>query len=113
MSIVGPTPESHPATQSPSLTGILREFVSALSRRSRSELGRAAQQSRQSMDMRQLRRDRDAMLAKLGREVLALVDGGEVDHPGLIRGAERVRGLDDRITALAEGTSDAPPDTDT
>jgi ribulose 1,5-bisphosphate carboxylase large subunit-like protein len=40
------------------------------------------------------------MLAKLGRETIALLNGGEVDHPGLQRGAERIRALDAQIDAL-------------
>ena len=31
------------------------------------------------------------MTEKLGREVIRLVEGGELDHPGLLRGVERIR----------------------
>jgi hypothetical protein len=53
-------------------------------------------------ELRQLRRDRQRMFEKLGREVVHLVDGGELSHPGLIRGAERIRQLDGQIAAVEE-----------
>ena len=34
---------------------------------------------------------------KLGREVILLVEGGELAHPGLLRGVERIREQDARI----------------
>ena len=98
--------DNQTATRVPSVGGILVELVAALAKRSRTELERAAVQGRNSMDARQLKRDRDVMLTKLGREVLALVDGGEVDHPGLVRGATRVRELEERIAASPEASED-------
>lgn len=40
------------------------------------------------------------MYSKLGRELRHLVEGGELDHPGLKRGVERIEELDQRIEAL-------------
>ncbi len=99
--------DNQTAATIPTMGGILVELVSALAKRSRTELGRAANQGRQSMDARQLKRDRDVMLTKLGREVLALVDGGEVDHPGLVRGANRVRELEERIASTDAVTQES------
>jgi hypothetical protein len=42
------------------------------------------------------------MFEKLGREVVNLVEGGELSHPGLIRGADRIRQLDVQILAVEE-----------
>ena len=79
------------------VTDLLKEFLQFASRQSRDEIVRVVDHTRASLQRRQLRRDRSAMLEKLGREVCALVDGGEVDHPGLIRGARRIATLDASI----------------
>ena len=76
--------------------------------RGRRRLGKAATQGRVRMEMRQLKRDRTRMVEKLGREVIHLVEGGEIDHPGLLRGVERIREQDDRI-AQAEASPGAGP----
>lgn len=89
----------------PSVSNILKELLTVVGKRSKLGLEKATQQGRQGMDRRQLTKDREAMLGKLGREVLALVDGGEVTHPGLVRGAERVRELEDRIARLSESAT--------
>lgn len=71
-----------------------------LFRRGRVEARKAASIGRLRLDLRQLSRDRDAMYAKLGREARHLVEGGEIDHPGMRRGVERISELDLRIEAL-------------
>jgi hypothetical protein len=37
------------------------------------------------------------MYMKIGREVRNLVEGRELVHPGLVKGVERIRELDQRI----------------
>ena len=69
--------------------------------RGRRSLGRAAMQGRARMEMRQLQKDRTRMTEKLGREVIRLVEGGELDHPGLLRGVDRIREQDARIAESA------------
>jgi hypothetical protein len=83
-------------------------FVQALVSRGRSGLERVAHEGRLRMELRQLRKDRDVMLQKLGREAKALLEGGEIDHPGLRRGATRIDELDQRIAAAMQRASDAP-----
>ena len=56
-------------------------------------LDRTAKDGRHRLEKRRLERDREAMWKKLGREVCALVEAGEVNHPGLVRGADRIRNL--------------------
>ena len=85
---------------SPSIGGVIRELLEAVSSRSRKEVVRAQAHSRLSMQRRQLERDRNTMLSKLGRETIALLNGGEVDHPGIRRGAARIEALDAQIAAL-------------
>jgi hypothetical protein len=91
-------------TGSPSVGGVIRGLLEAVSSRSRKEMVRAQTQGRLGMERRQLERDRSNMLAKLGRETIALLNGGEVDHPGLRRGVARIEALDAQIAVL--GTPD-------
>jgi len=99
-----------PVGASPSLGSIVKELLEAVSQRSRKEVVRARGQSRASMELRQLERDRTVMLAKLGREVLALLEGGEVDHPGLRRGANRITRLDEQIAEVRDNRAPDPPE---
>jgi len=103
------------------LSAAVLGLVRVLARRGRRQAHRAATVGRAHLDLRQLRHDRDVMVQKLGREVCALVDGDEVHHPGLVRGVQRIRELDGRITALqaalpsttlarSEPASDPTPD---
>ncbi len=85
-----------PEAPEPSRAG-LGHLFGLLARRGREELERAASQTRVRLDLRQLRRDREAMYAKVGREVRALLDGGEIQHPGLARGVDRIREIEKKI----------------
>ena len=50
----------------------------------------AARRGRQRLELFQRRRDLAKLYEKLGREVVRLVEAGEVSHPGLVKGAERI-----------------------
>ena len=91
---------------SPTIGGVIKELLEAVSSRSRKGVVRAQAHSRIGMERRQLERDRNAMLSKLGRETIALLNGGEVNHPGLHRGAARIEELDAQIAALGSQTPD-------
>ena len=69
-------------------------------RRGRNEVERAASTGRHRLQVRQLRSDRDAMLRKIGLEVLRLVEAEEIQHPGLVRSARRVAELDAELSDL-------------
>jgi hypothetical protein len=88
--------------RSPAVGDAIGILVQAIVRRGRSGLERFAHEGRLRMELRQLKRDRDTMLQKLGREAKALLEGGEIDHPGLRRGASRIDELDASIAAMAE-----------
>lgn len=75
----------------------LGSVLRLLLKRGRVEVERVAQDGRQRLELRQLHRDRDAMYMKIGREVRNLVEGREIVHPGLVKGVERIRELDQRI----------------
>ena len=67
-------------------------------RRGRSELERAARRGRERLALRQLRSDRDRMYAKLGKETRSLLEAGEIEHPGLRKGVERIVELEAKLT---------------
>jgi hypothetical protein len=74
--------------------------------RGQSRVERAAADGRTRLELRQLRRDRDAMYRKLGREVRLLLEAGEIDHPGIRRGVERITLLDEKLADMG-GRKDA------
>lgn len=81
----------------PALTDALGGLLRGMLVRSRTEVERLASDGRSRLELRQLRKDRQVMYSKLGKEVRALLEAGELDHPGLARGVQRIQGLDDRI----------------
>lgn len=88
------------AEQAPQVSDALSSLVEALIHRGRDGIGRLASQGRVRIELRQLRRDRDEMFTKLGREARALLEGGEIDHPGLRRGVERIEALEAQIAEV-------------
>jgi hypothetical protein len=86
-----------PATSVPDL---LRELFAFVSDRSRIEIGKAHERGRHQLEVRQLRKDRSKRLEKLGREVVALVEAGELVHPGVTSRIGHIKDLDTRIHAL-------------
>lgn len=101
-----PTVQAASSALTEALAGLLRVAL----KRGGKEARKFADSSRVRLDLRQLKRDRDVMYQKLGREVRALVEGGEVVHPGLTRGVERIEELDARIAAVGLGTAASTPD---
>ncbi len=79
------------------LAEMLAELAGKLWRRGRIEVEKAARKGRERLTLRQLRGDRDRMYQKLGKEARLLLEGGELDHPGLRRGVERIRELEARL----------------
>jgi hypothetical protein len=86
--------ESLPAD---SVVSLLRDFLGFVSNRGKEGIGRAQERGRSQLELRQLRRDRDKRLEKLGREVMALQAAGELDHPGLAAHMDHIHALDGRI----------------
>jgi hypothetical protein len=79
------------------LGDMFAELLGKLWRRGRVEMERAARRGRERITLRQLRGDRDRMYQKLGKEARALLEAGEIEHPGLRRGVERVRELEAKL----------------
>ena len=88
------------ARVSESLGKVVNSTLRFLVQQGRSGVGRSAAEGRIQLEKRQLQKDRQVMWTKLGREVCALVEAGEVSHPGLHRGAERICEIEARIEAL-------------
>ena len=82
--------------------GELGDLLGKLFSRAQQEAGRAARFGRDMIVLRQLRADREQMFVKLGKEVRQLVEAGEVNHPGLVRGVGRITELEGRIRAAEE-----------
>jgi hypothetical protein len=72
---------------------IFRELLSFATSRGKVEIGRVQEKGRHQLAIHQLKRDRRARLEKLGREVMALIDGGEIDHPGVSLHVTHIREL--------------------
>jgi len=79
--------------------GELGDLLGKLLSRAQVEAGKAARYGRELLVLRQLRADRDQMFVKLGKEVRQLVEAGEIDHPGLVRGVGRLAELEEKLKA--------------
>lgn len=90
-------PREEPRGQARGTMGVL---LGALFDRGRRELERAASTTRVRLDLRQLRKDRDTMYLKLGREARSLIEAGEIEHPGIRRGVERIAEIDKKIAQV-------------
>lgn len=84
------------------LADMFSDLVGKLWRRGRVEMEKAARRGRERLTLRQLRSDRDRMYQKLGKEARLLLEGGELDHPGLRRGVERIRELEAKLLAAED-----------
>ena len=90
----------HSGLPAPSVTDLLRELLTFVSDRGKAEIGKAHERGRHQLEIRQLKRDRGKRLEKLGREVVALVDAGEIQHPGIEARLGHIKDLDEQIHRL-------------
>ncbi len=67
----------------------------------------AARWTRRRLELAQATRDIESLYNKLGRELVCLVEAGEVDHPGLVKRAHRIREEEGRLLA-AQADRSAP-----
>ena len=80
---------------------IFRVMMRSLFSRGRQEVGRLAEGSRKQMDLLALRRDQARMHEKLGKEVAQLIAIGQVTHPGLQRGFQRLQDINQQIESAS------------
>jgi hypothetical protein len=94
------------AIETAPLADVLGQVLRRLVRRGRSEIGKAADQGRHRLELRQLHRDRDAFWIRLGKTAYRLAESGELDHPAITKAMTRIDALDERIRALEAGRTD-------
>lgn len=75
----------------PIVAEALTRVVDILRTQGRSRLGDSARWTRRRLELHQSSKDIDALYSKLGRELVCLVEAGEVAHPGLVKRATRIR----------------------
>ena len=80
-----------------SSTDLFMVLATLVGTRGKERLGIIAKQGKKKLALRSLRKDRCKMYEKLGREVEQLCAAGEIDHPGLLRGVERIQALEEQI----------------
>lgn len=89
------------------------ELLGGLTRRGRRSVGDLAKRGRERLEANQARKDVDQLYQKLGRETLRLVQAGEVTHPGLVAGVDRItlheQRLDEAEARVRAESSPAPP----
>ena len=78
------------------------KILKVLKKKSQKELGRFATDGRRLLELRSLKKDRIKMYEKLGKEVEALIAAGDITHPGLRRGVQRIQMLDEQIEGLEQ-----------
>ena len=101
-----PVNRSQPELPAGSVVDILKDLFDYVSNRSKAGIAVAQEKGRHQLEIRQLRKDRNKRLEKLGREVMALIDAGELDHPGLNGHTKHILALDERIQALVLAETD-------
>ncbi|GEM_PF-1438433 len=62
----------------------------------------AARWTRRRLELAQASRDIESLYNKLGRELVCLVDAGEVEHPGLVKRARRIRDEERRFESARQ-----------
>jgi hypothetical protein len=93
----GGTRERRLTGEAEPLAEMFADLFGKLWRRGRVEMEKAARKGRERLTLRQLRGDRDRMYQKLGKETRQLLEAGELEHPGIRRGVERIRELEARL----------------
>jgi hypothetical protein len=65
--------------------------------KSREEVVRGAKVGRARLDLFQLKKDRQDFISRLGEDCLRLLERGEVRHPDLEAGWQRIRAVDEKV----------------
>ena len=81
--------EDNGSISSEKLIGALRTILTA----GREEVRRVGSQGKHQIGLRSLKKDRSKMYEKLGKEVEQLMLSGDIVHPGLRRGFDRLQEL--------------------
>jgi hypothetical protein len=90
----------------PLVGAAMGEMFGIVRREGRKTAGSLAQRGRERIELYQAKKDLDSLYQKLGRETVRLVEAGEITHPGLVEGAERIH-RQQSVVAQAEAESSA------
>lgn len=85
----------------PVLGEALEKVLSVLRNQGRQKVGELARRGRERLEIAQARRDLDKLYQKLGREVVRLVEAGELDHPTLRNRTDRIAKQEEVVRQLA------------
>jgi hypothetical protein len=69
----------------------------------------AAAKVQEGVEDVQQKRELSQAYGELGKTTFALIESGELSHPGLDAGAAKIRELNAKIEGAGEATSTAPP----
>jgi len=75
----------------------MNDILTELRKTAQSSLTTVGSASKQRLKRMQAERDLEKLYWKLGKEVVALVNAGEIDHPALIKRRDRIVQQLDRI----------------
>ena len=89
-----------PANMDQELFLLIKEGMRGLLNLGKEQLSEAAVDGRKILELRSLKKDKVRLYEKLGREVQWLIEAGEITHPGLMRGIEKIQDLDEQIKRL-------------
>ena len=92
--------KTSPANMDQELFLLIKEGMRGLLSLGKEHLSEAAIDGRKLLELRALKKDKIKMYEKLGREVQWLIEAGEITHPGLKRGIEKIEELDKQMKDL-------------
>ena len=79
---------------------LIKEGMRGLLSLGKEHLSEAAVDGRKLLELRSLKKDKLKLYEKLGREVQWLIEAGEITHPGLKRGIEKIQEIDEQMKVL-------------
>jgi len=91
---------SSPANMDQELFLLIKDGMRGLLNLGREHLSEAAVDGRKLLELRSLKKDKLKMYEKLGREVEWLIEAGEINHPGLKRGIEKIQEIEEQMKRL-------------
>ena len=98
------------SSDSDSSRDLLMRLVELLQNKGKERVEELAEQGKKRLALRSLRKDKNKMYEKLGKEVERLVEAGEIHHPGLMRGVERIADLAKKIEEAQQSMVEKSPE---
>ena len=89
---------------------LFARIILAVQSKGMEKIEEIAHTGKKKLALRSLRKDKNKMYEKLGREVERLVEAGDIDHPGLVRGVERIVELHQKIEQTSQELLEKSPE---